>query len=172
MRSEAPTNMPAMKTNSGASAMKEQGGMEAVADLGPTASNTVHGVVTFKKEGAGIRVVADIEGLAQGEHGFHLHEKGDCSAPDGASAGGHFNPTHAEHGAPDNPQHHLGDLGNIIADAAGKAHLDRLATDLTFEGTNSIIGKAVIVHAKNDDLKSQPAGNAGARVACGVIKKK
>ena len=120
-----------------------------------------------------MRVVADISGLKPGKHGLHIHEKGDCSAPDATSAGGHFNPDKKNHGAPDASEHHMGDLGNIEANAKGKAHLDRTVDFLTIaEDPNSIAGKAVIVHAQEDDLKSQPVGNAGARVACGVITKK
>jgi Cu-Zn family superoxide dismutase len=120
-----------------------------------------------------MRVVADISGLKPGKHGLHIHEKGDCSAPDATSAGGHFNPEKKNHGAPDAAEHHLGDLGNIEAAAKGKAHLDRTVDFLTIAvDPNTIEGKAVIVHAQEDDLHSQPVGNAGARLACGVITKK
>ena len=142
---------------------------KAVCTLNPTQGNDVKGTVTFTKNGAGVRVVADVTGLTPGEHGFHIHEKGDCSAPDASSAGGHFNPTGAAHGAPGAEQHHIGDLGNLTADSSGKAHLDKVMPFLTMSGTNSILGRSVIVHAGKDDLTSQPAGNAGARVACGVI---
>ena len=117
-----------------------------------------------------MRVVADIEGLTPGDHGFHVHEFGDCSAPDGTSAGAHFNPTKKPHGAPDNAERHVGDLGNITADESGKAHYDRIDTVIELNGENTIVGRSVIVHAKADDFVSQPAGNAGSRIACGVIE--
>lgn len=142
---------------------------KAVAVLHPTEGNMVHGTVTFTKEAEGIHVVADLEGLQAGSHGFHIHEYGDCSAPDGTSAGGHFNPMAKPHAGPMEAMRHVGDLGNIVADADGKAHLDWLDTQLSFSGPSSIIGRGVIVHIQEDDLKTQPTGGAGARVACGVI---
>jgi Cu-Zn family superoxide dismutase len=144
----------------------------AVAMLSPTQTNSVRGTVNFTETHSGVRVVAHITGLTPGQHGFHVHEKGDCSAPDATSAGGHFNPGGAPHGAPDATARHEGDLGNITADASGVAHYDRVDKNLSFDGPNSIVGRAVIVHASADDLKSQPAGNAGPRVACGVIQGK
>jgi Cu-Zn family superoxide dismutase len=141
----------------------------AVAVLHPTKGNSVRGIVTFTKEKGGIMVVADIEGLTPGKHGFHIHEYGDCSAPDGTSAGGHFNPEGKPHGAPTSQNRHVGDLGNIPANAEGKAHYEWTDPVMTFTGTRSIIGRAIIVHADEDDLKSQPTGNAGPRIACGVI---
>lgn len=142
----------------------------AIATLNPTQGNETRGTVTFTPAGNGLRVVAEITGLSPGEHGFHVHEKGDCSAPDGSSAGGHFNPTSHPHGAPGEGQHHIGDLGNITADDSGTAKLDRVFEFLTLEGPNSIVGRGLIVHAKADDLKSQPTGDAGGRLACGVIE--
>jgi superoxide dismutase, Cu-Zn family len=142
---------------------------KAIAVLHPTAGNTVTGSVTFTKSGDEIKVVADITGLTPGKHGFHIHEFGDCSSSDGNSAGGHFNPTHKPHGAPDASDRHAGDLGNIEADASGKAHLEWSDKVMKLSGADSIIGHAVIVHEKADDLKTQPTGNAGGRLACGVI---
>jgi len=142
---------------------------KAVATLSPTQGNTVSGVVTFTKTDGGVKIVADVAGLTPGQHGFHIHEFGDCSATDAASAGGHFNPTHRQHGGPDAEMRHAGDFGNLDADASGKAHYERVDKVIALDGPESIIGHAVIVHAKADDLKSQPSGNAGARVACGVI---
>lgn len=127
------------------------------------------GMVTFTKSADSVQVVADVSGLTPGKHGFHIHEFGDCSAPDATSAGGHFNPTHKPHGAPDADEHHAGDLGNLEADSSGKAHLELTDKTLKLSGDNSVLGLAVIVHAKEDDLKSQPVGNAGGRLACGVI---
>jgi len=154
--------------------LKQPGGesiTQAIATLNPTEGHKVTGTVTFTKVDNGVRVVADITGLKEGEHGFHVHENGDCSAPDGSSAGGHFNPTGMPHAGPDSAEHHIGDLGNIPADASGKTHLDRIFSFLTLNGTNSIVGRGLIVHEGRDDLTSQPSGAAGARVACGVIKK-
>jgi Cu-Zn family superoxide dismutase len=147
---------------------------QAVAELKPTEGNKVSGVITFSSQEGAVRVVADLEGLTPGKHGFHIHEKGDCSAPDAASAGDHFNPAGAPHGAPENPvaQRHAGDLGNVEANEDGKAHFEITDQIITLEGQNSIVGKAVIVHAQPDDLSSQPTGNAGPRVACGVIQAK
>ena len=144
----------------------------AVANLVPTQGHDVKGTVTFTQMDNGVRVVADITGLKVGEHGFHVHEKGDCSAPDASSAGGHYNPTGMPHGSPESDKHHVGDLGNIVADDSGKATLDRVFPFLEMSGANSIVGHAVIVHEGIDDFVSQPSGNAGARVACGVIKEK
>ncbi len=127
------------------------------------------GTVTFTKANDTVQVVADVTGLTPGKHGFHIHEFGDCSATDATSAGGHFNPTHKPHGAPDAAERHVGDLGNLEADASGKAHLEWKDKMLKLSGQNCILGLAEIVHEKEDDLKSQPVGNAGGRVACGVI---
>lgn len=141
----------------------------AVAKLEPKSGSQVTGTVTFVKSGDAVQVVADVQNLKPGKHGFHIHEKGDCSAADAASAGGHFNPTHQHHGGPMTAEHHTGDLGNIEADASGKAHLDWKGK-MNLSGEDSIIGKSVVVHEKEDDLKTDPAGNSGARVACGVIE--
>ncbi|MFQ6115445.1 MAG: superoxide dismutase family protein [bacterium] len=142
---------------------------KAIAVLHPTAGNEAHGIVTFTKEEGGIRVVARVERLTPGKHGFHIHEYGDCSASDGTSAGGHFNPANMPHAGQTDAERHVGDLGNITADESGSATLDWLDTHLALAGPNSIIGRGVIVHAQEDDLTSQPTGNAGARIACGVI---
>ena len=141
----------------------------AIAYLNPTQGSKVRGTVTFTEVAGGMRVVADVTDLDPGEHGFHIHEKGDCSAPDASSAGGHFNPHSMPHGSPEAEQRHAGDLGNLVADNLGKAHIDRVDKHLSFNGPDSIVGRAVIVHAKRDDLATQPTGNAGGRVACGVI---
>jgi Cu-Zn family superoxide dismutase len=142
----------------------------AVAQLKPTRGSKISGTVTFTQVANGVRVVADLTGLKPGPHGFHLHEKGDCSSPDAKSAGGHFNPGKMPHGGPTDARRHAGDLGNIDADSSGKAHLDRVDDMLAFSGPDSILGRAVIVHEGRDDLKSQPSGDAGARGACGVVE--
>ena len=143
---------------------------KAVAVLSPAPNGKVTGTITFTKTGDAVKVVADISGLTPGKHGFHIHEFGDCSTPDFNSAGGHFNPTKHQHGAPEATERHAGDLGNVEADASGKAHLEWIAKVMKLSGNDSIIGHAVIVHEKVDDLKTQPTGDAGGRVACGVIK--
>lgn len=140
-----------------------------IAVLHPTEGNKASGTVTFEKTGEGVKVTADLKGLSEGKHGFHIHEFGDCSAIDGGSAGGHFNPTNKNHGAPEDAERHIGDLGNIEAGADGMASYSRVDSVLTLSGENSILGRAVIVHAGEDDLTSQPTGDAGARAACGVI---
>lgn len=142
----------------------------AVARMNPTEGNETTGTVTFIEEKGGIRVIADIRNLSSGKHGFHVHEKGDCSAPDGTSAGGHFNPHDVHHAGPDADKRHVGDLGNLETTDAMSAMYERFDTMLSFDGENSILGKAVIIHAGEDDLESQPTGAAGARIACGVIK--
>ena len=142
---------------------------KAICVLTPTEGNEVKGIVTFTQTDAGIRVVADIEGLSSGEHGFHIHEWGDISKSDGTSAGGHFNPEGQEHAGPHDAVRHAGDLGNITADENGKAHYDDVDNLLTFSGKNDIIGRSIIVHVNADDLVSQPTGDAGGRVAQGVI---
>lgn len=144
----------------------------ATATLAPTAGNTAAGTVTFAQKGDKVTVSAKLTGLTPGGHGFHVHEKGDCSAPDAMSAGGHFNPTNKPHGSPDAPNHHAGDMPMLQADASGNATLTADLAGLTIgSGTTDILGKSVIVHKDADDYKTQPTGNSGARVACGVINK-
>ncbi len=142
---------------------------KAVAVLHSAIGSSVRGVVTFTRVADGVRVVADLEGLTPGDHGFHIHAFGDCTAADAASAGGHFNPTGHPHAGPEAEQRHMGDLGNLTADAEGKAHYDRVDKHLALDGPYAIIGYGVIVHEKFDDLKTQPTGAAGGRVACGVV---
>jgi len=141
---------------------------KAIAVLHSASGSNVAGTVTFTKMGDTVQIVADITGLTPGKHAFHVHEFGDCSAPDASSAGGHFNPMKKPHGAPDAADHHAGDFGNLEADSSGKAHLELKSNQLKFSGENSILGHAVIIHEKVDDW-SQPVGNAGGRQACGVI---
>jgi len=148
---------------------QEQSISDAVAVLIPTEGSEARGVVTFTQTEAGVNVVADLTGLEPGGHGFHIHEFGDCSASDGTSAGGHFNPEGTAHGAPSDSVRHIGDLGNVVADEAGNAHYEMTDDHLSFAGPHSIIGRAVIVHAGEDDLTTQPTGAAGPRAACGVI---
>ena len=141
---------------------------KAVAILFPTTGSEVKGRVTFTHDGKAIHVHAEITGLSPGEHGFHIHEFGVWSE-DGMASGGHFNPSKAPHASPESPKRHVGDLGNITANATGKATYELDDATLSFHGPHSIIGRGLVVHAKADDLKSQPSGNAGGRVAVGVI---
>jgi superoxide dismutase, Cu-Zn family len=142
----------------------------AAAKLAPTAGNRAAGTVTFARDGDRVRVVARITGLTPGMHGFHIHEKGDCTAADAMSAGGHFNPTNKPHGNPAAADHHGGDMPMLEADAAGNASLDATLDTIQLDGSaNGIVGRAVVVHKDPDDYKTQPTGNSGARVACGVI---
>jgi len=141
----------------------------AVAVVKPTQGNNVEGTVWLSAVPGGVAVKASLKGLAAGSHGFHVHEFGDCTAPDGASAGGHFNPKGTPHGAPTDAARHAGDLGNVMAAADGTATLEWTDSSMKLDGPDGVIGHAVIVHANPDDLKTQPTGNAGGRVACGVI---
>lgn len=144
------------------------------------ASTGVAGTVTFTELDGGVYLSFEITGLEPGQHGFHVHEGASCAAADtdgdgapeaGGAAGGHFNPMGSPHGAPsDEPDaRHAGDLGNITADADGLAVGGREDGVLTFGGPTSLIGRAMLVHSGADDLTSQPSGDAGSRVACGVI---
>jgi Cu-Zn family superoxide dismutase len=142
----------------------------AVATLNPTEGNDVHGTVHFEQTANGVRVTAEVTGLPPNtSHGFHIHEKGDCSAPDATSAGGHYAPKGNPHGLPPNPKRHAGDMGNITADAQGKATMDATFDNFSLTGDSPVMGRAVIVH-QNKDQGTQPTGDAGARVACGVIE--
>ncbi len=147
------------------------GGPSATAELSPTEGNTARGTVTFTQSGERVKVVANLSGLEPGPHGFHVHEKGDCTAPDGMSAGGHFNPLGKPHGHYESAERHAGDMPSLVADASGNATLTvTLDTIKVGSGATDVVGKSVIVHKDPDDYKTQPTGNSGARVACGVIK--
>ncbi len=144
----------------------------AMAVLQPTEGSTVRGAVDFVRKGASVTVTANLSGLAPNStHGMHIHENGDCSAHDASSAGAHFNPSASEHGGPAGSRRHGGDLGNLTADAKGNvAATVEVDGAIAFgNGTDSIVGRGLVVHANADDLKTQPAGNSGARLACGVI---
>jgi Cu-Zn family superoxide dismutase len=147
---------------------------EAVASvqIAPTQGNTAAGSLTLTAEDGGVRLTGVIQGLApNGEFGFHIHEKGDCSAPDATSAGSHFNPAGAEHGNPESGAHHGGDMSNVKSDAQGVAQVDARAHGVTLgDGSETdVLGRAVVVHEKADDYTTQPSGNSGSRIACGVI---
>ncbi len=141
----------------------------AIAVLVAGPDGKVSGTIRFTQQDDGVKVEADVKGLTPGKHGFHVHEHGDLSKPDFTSAGGHFNPKGHPHADRSADQRHVGDLGNLEADAQGNAKTSFVDQQLQLTGPDSIIGRAVIVHAKADDLKSQPTGDAGGRVAGGVI---
>lgn len=149
------------------------GGPAAVASLEPTRGSTTAGSVSFEQQGDRVRVSGRVTGLKPGqEHGFHIHEKGDCSSGDGMSTGGHFNPTGKPHG-PQGADRHAGDLPSLKADAAGVATIDvRLDGIAVGGGATDIVGRGLIVHAQPDDYRTQPTGNAGARIACAVIQRR
>jgi Cu-Zn family superoxide dismutase len=142
---------------------------KAVAVLMPLGESKVSGTLTFTQKDGFIEITGEITGLTPGEHAFHVHEFGDCSSKDGMSTGGHFNPDHKHHGGPDSESRHVGDLGNIKADDSGKVDLHIEDKLIQLHGPHSIVGRGLIIHAKADDLRSDPAGNAGGRIACGVI---
>lgn len=142
----------------------------ASAQLNPAKGSRVYGYVTFKEVDGGTLIIADVENLEPGKHGFIIHEYGDCSACDGSSTGGHYNPTIARHGGPDHLCRHIGDLGNIVADEFGHGHYERIDKVVSLSNCYSIIGKSICVHANADDYTTQPTGNVGGRVAFGVIE--
>jgi Cu-Zn family superoxide dismutase len=144
----------------------------ATASLSPTTGNTARGTVTFTQDGDEVRVRASVSGLKpDAEHGFHVHEKGDCSSGDGMSAGGHYNPAGKPHG-PQRSEHHAGDMPSLKADAYGNASASFELKGVSIGGPNAdLVGKGLIVHRDPDDYTTQPTGNAGPRIACGVIAK-
>ena len=149
----------------------EASGPKATATLEPRSGSTVSGTVSFQTVGQKVRVEASIAGLTPGEHGFHVHEVGDCSAADATSAKGHFNPAAKAHGHHGGAERHAGDMPNLVADSSGKATLAAELEMLSLtEGPSGILKRSVVIHADPDDYKSQPAGNSGKRVACGVIR--
>lgn len=160
------TAAPAEKTTAAEAAP------EAVAQIAPTQGNTVTGSLALAQSPQGVHISGTIQGLKpDAEFGFHVHEKGDCSAPDGSSAGGHFNPTQAQHGNPTGPSHHAGDMPNIKSNAEGVAQVDTTEAGTSLHGDPGmdVMGKAIVVHESPDDYATQPSGNSGKRVACGVI---
>jgi len=144
-------------------------GPSATAQLMAKSGSNISGTVNFVETGGALRIDAKVAGLTPGEHGFHVHEVGDCSAPDAASAKGHFNPASKAHGRHDSAEHHGGDMPNLVANAQGEASYSVELKGVTLSGPMGVAGRSVVVHADPDDYKSQPAGNSGKRVACGVI---
>jgi len=157
---------------SSAAASPDAPAATAKATIESKSGSKVTGKAVFTELPAGgVKAEIWIENAAPGTHGLHIHEKGDCSAPDGTSAGGHFNSAGNPHAAPADKARHNGDLGNIEVGADGKGHLEITDDLLTVKpGPNSVVGKAVIFHEKADDLKTQPTGNAGGRFGCGVVQ--
>ena len=146
----------------------------ATANLQPTKGNKAAGTADFYQVGGKARVVANVSGLTPGrEHGFHVHDAGDCSSGDGMSAKGHFNPQGKPHGHPQSSERHAGDMPALRADASGNAKLDTELDIMTVTpGPASVVGRGLIVHADPDDYTTQPTGNAGARLACAVIQRR
>ena len=148
------------------------GGPSATANLQPTKGNKTAGTIKFTQSGDKVRVAGEVTGLRPGaEHGFHIHEAGDCSSGDGMSTKGHYNPQGKPHGHPTSGNRHAGDMPALKADANGNAKVDTTLDIITVSpGPTSVVGKGLIVHAQPDDYKTQPTGNAGARIACAVIQ--
>lgn len=144
----------------------------AVANVAPASGTLVSGRLALAPMGDGVHITGDLGGLAANSvHGFHVHETGDCSAADAASAGGHYNPTAAVHGRATTTRHHAGDIDNLVADGNGVAHVDVHVAGVSLGGDpqRDILGRALVVHAAPDDYRTQPSGASGARIACGVI---
>ena len=170
---EGPTTAPTTQPAALALAA-DDAGKQAVATIHGAGDNRdkIHGKATFTQEGHGTKIVVDVDGLTPGKHGIHIHEKPDLSDAKLMKSGGHYNPDDADHkhAGPEDAKRHAGDLGNIEVDEQGHGHLELTDDDLSVDGPkNSVVGHSLIIHAKEDDLKSQPAGNAGDRIAGGVI---
>lgn len=143
---------------------------KAVAQIEGRSGVPLSGKATFTEVAGGVEVRIHVRNAPPGVHAVHVHEVGDCSAPDGTSAGGHFNPGGHEHGAPHALAHHAGDLGNMWVDEDGEGHHLVLMPELTVApGDHSVVGRSIIVHELADDLATQPTGAAGGRIGCGVI---
>lgn len=144
---------------------------EAVAHLHPTQGNAVLGNAVFTDEGNNVTLKLTLSNALPGVYAVHLHENGDCSAPDASSAGAHWNPTGSSHGRHGQGEYHLGDVANLTVgdNGEGTISISTQAWSIGSKGTDDIVGKSVIVHSGKDDFQSQPAGNAGSRIACGVV---
>lgn len=160
------------KSNNESVAVASTSPSKAQAILKVGSKTNLKGLVEFSEVNGALVIKTNIEGLKPGAHGFHIHEKGDCSSGDFNSAGPHFNPGNMAHGSMESETRHAGDLGNIVADRKGMAKQEIVVKGLTLaEGSNSLLGRAIIIHSDQDDFKTQPTGNAGKRIACGVIEK-
>jgi len=166
--------LAAVAVLAGCQAMRSGGGAQAVADLQPTKGNSTSGTITFTQQGSRVLVSGDVRGLKPNqEHGFHIHEVGDCSSGDGMSTKGHFNPFGKPHSDPGSSERHAGDMPALRADAGGVARVNFSIDIMTVEpGAASVVGRGLIVHAAPDDYKTQPTGNAGARMACAIITRR
>ncbi len=170
--SQGPAPMASMASTPSAAGASQT---VAMAQLQPTQGSQVRGSLQFTGQPDGsVRVQGSVQGLSpNSEHGFHVHEKGDCSSPDGLSAGGHFNPTGQAHGRFDAGAHHTGDLPSLRADAQGVARVDFVSRSMALDqGPTSVVGRGLIVHKDPDDYTTQPTGNSGARLACAVIARR
>jgi superoxide dismutase, Cu-Zn family len=144
----------------------------AVAIIEPRSGSTLRGTATFVEKDGKVTLIVEVEGGKAGPHGIHLHEKGDCSAPDATSAGGHWNPTGEQHGKISHtPQAHSGDMGNIVIGEDGRGRLEFTSDrwSINKDPNTNVVGKAIVIHDKEDDLKTQPTGDAGDRIGCGVV---
>ena len=161
------------ESQSGAPTTPGAGGDEihAVAEIMPTSGNEARGAIRLSGGNGTVKIAGSVTGLEPGAHGLHIHEFGDCSAPDASSAGEHFNPHDDPHGSPRDLEdaHHVGDLGNITVNEQGEAEIDLEDNEIELSGPESVIGKAMVVHSDQDDFESQPSGNSGARIGCGEI---
>jgi Cu-Zn family superoxide dismutase len=151
-------------------------GPAAIARVGAKNGSNVSGSIIFEKYKDKIKMSATISGIGQGPVAIHIHEKGDCGSEDGASAGGHWNPTGSEHGRWGEEPFHSGDIGNIKTDQFGKGSMEFVDKEKRWtiggSDTTNILGRAIIIHLGSDDMKSQPSGAAGSRIGCGVIQLK
>lgn len=143
----------------------------AEADLTSASMKNLKAEVIFQTVPEGLKITADATGLTPNStHGFHVHKVGKCEGPGYKTAGDHFNPTNMEHGSPKSEASHMGDMGNLVANAKGEAHMEMILKKDEAKDLKEFAGKSVVIHAKADDLKTQPAGDSGDRIACGVIK--
>jgi Cu-Zn family superoxide dismutase len=156
---------PAEKGSAGAKPLVARAAIEA------RSGSALKGEARFTEVEGGVKVEVHVTGVTPGPHAVHIHEKGDCSAQDATSAGAHFNPDAHPHGAPTAEKHHAGDFGNMEVGADGHGMLDLVSKVLTVkDGPHSVVGRSIIVHEKADDMTTQPTGNAGGRIGCGVIQ--
>lgn len=170
--STTPSDLAAAEPAESVAGARTASASTATAELKAASDSEAGGTLAFAQDDGYLRITGEINGLSPGLHGLHVHEIGDCSAPDASSAGNHYAPRSSQHGAPTQTDelHHAGDLGNIVAGADGRATVDAIDDGLTLSGPETIVGRAIVVHADPDDLVSQPAGNSGDRVACGVVE--
>jgi len=163
---------PGAASTESPSLLSDASGPAAIAVLESRSGSTASGTATFIAAQGGLKARVELSGATPGPHGVHVHEKGDCSDPKAASAGGHYNPnTGPHHGGPHTAARHGGDLGNLEVDASGKGILEVVVEGLSVASLqDGVVGRAIVVHEKADDLATDPAGNSGARIACGRIQ--